>query len=287
MVAPLVSAALVGAGASVLGGIFDRKASKQQSASDRAYTAQRDDSRFQRATKDAKAAGLHPLFALGAGGAGSPSFIAGQSQSGSALGDAVRGAGRVGQAHYKSKIPTRDPLSQELAQLQVENARVTLAGNKLDLIEQQRLLSKNQLVTQSAASSQEIPRLDDQMRTIRPGGQVVPQPGYQKVSILVPGGKRLIIGPSATAEDIELIFGDVAGSVYGVAKAVESAYLTIMDEAKTKNWGSAGTKKTLDSLKKFAARLRMDKSYKRIRKDKLFRARVDSTKSTRKRIPVY
>lgn len=156
MVAPLVAAAGITAGAGLLGGLFDRSSNKRASAAEIARLEAREDSRFQRATVDAKAAGLHPLFALGAAGAGSPSFMAGQSQTGSALGDAVRGVGRVASAQQRSKIPSMTPLQARMAQLQVDNAEVILAGNKLDLVEKQKNLSDNALVKGSAASSQDI-----------------------------------------------------------------------------------------------------------------------------------
>ncbi len=259
MVAPLIAAAGITAGAGFLGGLFDRSA--QRKADRRAE--ERDDSRFQRATADAKAAGLHPLFALGAAGAGSPSFIAGQSQTGSALGDAVRGVGSVAAAQQRSKIPTTTPIQQRMAELQIQNAEVVLAGNKLDLVEKQRNLSDNQLVTQSAASSQDI-EVMEQMHT-KTKKDIEPHKPHQKISIIIPGGKRLVIGPSATAEEIEDIFGDLAGSAYGVMKLIESFYETVVEEARTKNWGDTGVKKTLQSLKTFyeKQRSRLKKSRER------------------------
>ncbi len=251
MVAPLVAASALTAGAGFLGGLFDR--SSQRKATARAEA--RDDSRFQRATADAKAAGLHPLFALGAAGAGSPSFIAGQSESGSALGDAVRGIGSVASTAQRAKIPSQTPLQQRMAQLQIENAEVILAGNKIDLVEKQKNLSDNQQVTQAATGSQEIPipEIMDQIHT-KTKKDIVVHPAHQKISMMIPGGKRIILGPSATAEEIEDTFGDVAGSAYGVLKLIESFYYTIQEEARTKKWGDTGIRETLNNLKAFHER---------------------------------
>lgn len=156
MVAPLVAAAGITGGAMFLGGLLDRNTSRRNLVDAQNFQRSQDSTRFQTAAADAKLAGLHPLFALGAGGAGSPSFMAGQAQTGSTLGDAVRGLGSVGAAYQRSKIPKRDPLQQALILLQIENARVNLQSDRLDLTEKQRLLSGNQLVTQAGAGSREV-----------------------------------------------------------------------------------------------------------------------------------
>ena len=288
MVAPLVQAAAVTAGAGFLGGIFDRK----QERKDQAHQDAREDSRFQRASVDAKAAGLHPLFALGAAGAGSPQFIAGQSQSGSTLGDAVRGVGRVAGAHYKSKVPT-NPLAQRLAELQIENAEVTLAGNKLDLVERQSNISSNQLLTQAAGASQDIPGVvhsgemekysdlveptPTKIVTTKKGSKSLTsgvKPGWDEVSII--DGMPPILVPQSEegwGEDLSIM----KFAVIAAANAPSMAKFLVMLNVKTVHEG-------LKLLKEAARRLRMDKAYKRAITTPQFKARVESTKSTRKRI---
>ncbi len=254
---------IISTGMSMLGGLFGSKKSQPQ------Y----DDKYFQRSVKDAKLAGLHPLFALGGAGAPGPTFMAGQSETGSKLGDALKTASR-GVTDY-SRATAQNPLTTKLAELQISNMEINVRKN---LIDEQLMASELRRTTQDAgatgADREFIPDVKEQMHT-KVKQDVVKHPEHQKISIVVPGGKRLIIGPSATAEEIEDIFGDVAGSVYGVAKAAESAYLSIMEEARTKNWGKAGTKQTLDAIKKFVAKLRMDKSYKKITKTTPFRNYAD------------
>ncbi len=289
MVAPLVAAAGITAGAGFLGGLFDR--SSQRRATARAEA--RDDSRFQRASKDAKLAGLHPLFALGAAGAGSPSFIAGQSQSGSALGDAVRGVGSVAAANQRSKIPRLDPLQQRLAELQVQNAEVILAGNKLDLVERQANLSSNQLVTQAAAGSQEVPRVAMASEMPKFAGMVEPTPtkivttkpgDTAKTAGIKPGWDRVKIHkniPPILVPQSEEGWGEdlsiMKFAVIAAANAPSLAKFLIMLNVKTANQG-------MEVLKEAARRLRADKAYKRITKTEQFKARVKGTLSTRKRI---
>lgn len=105
----------------LVSGLFGRSSSSKRRAAEA-----REDSRYQRSVKDAKAAGLHPLFALGAGGSGSPGFsISGQSESGSVDKDVMR-------AMLKSSEPTKtatDPTG--LVQAQTALAAVELARHSL------------------------------------------------------------------------------------------------------------------------------------------------------------
>lgn len=87
---------LIGAGGSLLGGLIGGSDAKKAVKKQWKYQKEFQKNKMQWAVQDAKAAGLHPLFALGAGGGGgSPSFsIPGQSAMGSAIGDA---AAQIGQ----------------------------------------------------------------------------------------------------------------------------------------------------------------------------------------------
>ncbi len=235
MVAPLVTAAAIQAGAGVLGGIFDRRSSQKQSKAEIARVEAREDSRFQRSSADAKAAGLHPLFALGAGGAGSPSFIAGQSETGSALGDAVRGIGSVGSAQARSKIPapTMDPMAQQLLQLQIDNARIRNASDTIDLTEKQKNLSSNQLVTQAATGSQEIqvPVLEAQAAPLQKEVKIHRKSNVVRVQL--PFGAHIDIDENINAEDMEMAFGEIGGEIAGLMKL----YNSIVETIDRSSWG--------------------------------------------------
>ncbi len=108
MVAPAIAAAGISAGASLLGGFLGGGGgiSKTMTGYYREEDRKREDTRIQRTVADAKAAGIHPLFAMGAvPSSGAAGFIPGQSPSGSALGAGIsragaeiaRGMGRKGQ----------------------------------------------------------------------------------------------------------------------------------------------------------------------------------------------
>lgn len=81
---------LITAGGALLGGILGDKA-----ADKRLQEAQaRDDRKIQTLVKDARIAGIHPLAALGSSISLSSTIPQGQSQTGSAIGDASRAIGQ-------------------------------------------------------------------------------------------------------------------------------------------------------------------------------------------------
>lgn len=79
---------------------------------------------------DARKAGIHPLYALGMPGAGSPSFSAGGGAASSALGEGISRAGAaVGRAFKKP-----DPLARELHDAQVANLRAQTAKSHAEAL---------------------------------------------------------------------------------------------------------------------------------------------------------
>jgi len=94
MVAPLLAGALIGGGASLLGGIFGRKSQSSANAKNAALQREFAQNTIQWRVKDAQAAGISPLAALGAStSSAAPSYV------GDGVGQAVSRAGaRIGQA---------------------------------------------------------------------------------------------------------------------------------------------------------------------------------------------
>lgn len=147
MVAPLVAAAGISAASSILGGMFQRKSDKRAQA----RLDARDDSKYQRATVDAKKAGLHPLFALGSGGVSAPPQAVGGSTYQRA-GDAV---GRAASTAYSQYAATKSPtLSEYDRNMQALNlANMTRQNQLLDL----ELISKSAGVPGAAPSGMPLP----------------------------------------------------------------------------------------------------------------------------------
>lgn len=128
---------------SLAGGFFGAKqAKKSNKLAMRQFNAQMDQS-IQRRVKDAQAAGIHPLFALGASVGASPTLHAGQSDTGSMIGEAIAGAGRAATNYAASK---------GLQRVQAAQIRSAEASATRDEAEAQLALSRAKTIEQEFTS---------------------------------------------------------------------------------------------------------------------------------------
>lgn len=117
---------LGGIAGGILGDAFGGMVSRKSGRRDQAHTYSQYTS-LQAQVRDAKAAGLHPLFAMGASGGAGPGFsIPGQSSSGSLAGQAIQRAGRDLGAHFDSKA---NLVNAQAALSAVELARHSLSND--------------------------------------------------------------------------------------------------------------------------------------------------------------
>lgn len=167
----------------LLGGLFDDKSAEKQQAQNLAYQKEFAQSGIQWKVKDAQAAGVHPLYALGAQ---THSYTPTQTQSttGREVGEAI---GNIpGQMGAKKT----SALQNELLEAQINQVNSNTARNMND-IEQSKLNSAMALKKQSNINNQ-----DD--------------------GIIVAGEKIPKNKGWSDAEDIETRYADVVSWLYGL-----------------------------------------------------------------------
>lgn len=195
---------LISAGAKLIGGYMDRKAAEDANAqrvalSQEEYRRQKEFAKegIRWKVKDAQAAGVHPLFALGASTSSyAPQSIGVEKESiGSALADMGQDVGRAVNATVskfeKATVAARDAL--------------LLDGLKLDNdIKRASLASSLQKLNAPGTAQSPVPEADK------------PE---ERPQIYV-GGKRVATDPGSTnAEEAEKRWGDIAQEVVGAINA--------------------------------------------------------------------
>lgn len=189
---------LISAGGSLLSGIFgDKAATKQNRAQMAAIKDQnayikrfnkqqmeREDNRIQRLVVDARAAGIHPLAALGAGGGGSGSFAmpeavyGGAPVTGSAVGDAIKAFGDT-----LPMVNEQGALQTELLRAQIRNVDASTAN----LIAEARRTTMSSAVKAASNTSFADVKLQEQPDT-------------------------------STAQEVQDRYGDIIENIFGIAK---------------------------------------------------------------------
>ena len=202
---------LISAGASLLGGFMNRKEQRRINASNQAFSQKQFDALMDqsvtRRVGDARRAGVHPLFALGAS-VGSPGNSPFQGAASGALGAGVEAAGRaIGGATGRSKRAAQpDPVSQAQirnldAQTALTEAETLIAQSNLKRAEQEALSTALDVNTLRGTGSVLAPPALEAKRPPAPkrapsessskppkiaayGGMVQPPPGAMKVEPL-------------------------------------------------------------------------------------------------------
>jgi hypothetical protein len=154
----------------------------------------REDTRIRRTVADAKAAGLHPLYALGAGVTGSGGHI-------------------VGETPYIARQASEGATAKKIAnaQLREANARARLANAEADEIETAAVASKIALAKQAANAKQDG----------------LSKKEFEKEKFKTPFGNDWYTKDSAPTQHVEDHYGDPVGWGYGLMKLAEDFIHTI------------------------------------------------------------
>lgn len=143
----LLGAALIGAGSNLIGGLLDRGEAEDAAArsdywNEKSYGLARESLDWNKAyiqnrAADARAAGIHPLYAMGSPGV-SASFTAGQAPTGSGLGTGIARAGEA----VADMVARRNPLAKLQAEQMRAGIRATEASGARDEAEAMLAMSR-------------------------------------------------------------------------------------------------------------------------------------------------
>lgn len=203
---PLTTSAIIGAGSNLLGSSIadrsNRRAEARASAASLANASE--DRRLQREfakhglswrVADARAAGLHPLAALGAQlSPFTPVGSGGQTYSGSTKGDAIRAAGAA--------------IAESIARSGKEKAETRLLNAQADLVTQQATDSQNARIAQAQVND-----------VVHPEFHKVVDPQFTHRTKIA--GFNIQSSPwGSDAQTMEDRYGELAGSVLGASNVL-------------------------------------------------------------------
>lgn len=120
----ILGGAAISAGASLLGGAMNRRSAKKANKQAQYQFDQQMDHSVSRRVADARRAGIHPLYALGASAGASPTIMAGQHASGSAISDAGAAIGSGLAAHSQGKQNMRAAELERIRLLELNAAQI-------------------------------------------------------------------------------------------------------------------------------------------------------------------
>jgi len=191
---------LIGAGASLLGGLFSSNSAKKAAAANAAMQKQFAQEGIQWKVEDAKKAGIHPLYALGANTTSfSPSYV-GDTSFGTGIANAGQDLSRA--INATRSAPARDEAYLKTAQdLQLANAALQ---NEQLAIQNAKLRASPNPPMPSATDSYLVPGQTQ-------SGIAAPSPKQQ-----IDLAKRWFANPYVSnAQDVEQRHGELADAAWG------------------------------------------------------------------------
>lgn len=192
---------IISAGASLLGGLLGRSSAEKQAAKQEALQREFATSGIQWKVEDAKKAGVHPLYALGAST---------HSYSPMTVGDPLPGAiseagNSVGRAVHATMTGDDRAAARTLQGLQIERAKLENDEIKLRLMG-----SQNALLTQAGTA-----------KPMAGAGPIPMDTTFDANPRLMIGGHEVDMDPGWSPTDaVERGYGDIS-SVYGALKAAK------------------------------------------------------------------
>lgn len=205
MVFPIGAA--IGAGASILGGILGNDSAEKQMEMQKEF-AQKG---IRWKVADAKAAGIHPLYALGAPTISYSPVATGDygvSQAGQDIGRAIDAT--------RTESERNDAITGAMAKLQLENQQLQNDGLRLDLASKTARLQQSQNPPMPSGDSEKPTKLPDPTGFF-PGGWTVRHPNFGQDAENAYSEWANVLTGLSMANDARLNFEEWARQNFGVA----------------------------------------------------------------------
>lgn len=184
---PIIGGSLISSGSSLLGGLLGRSSARSQNRANEALQREFAQHGIRWKVEDAKAAGLHPLAAIGAQGASySPATVV------DPMGDALAQAGQsIGSGVARARVSP------------VEQAGINKANAETEYYKE---------LTRASLQA----RIGQNQNKPTPSVSTVPVAEPAAAAIRLPGGKEVPLGTHSDAEAYETRYGDIAQEVGGL-----------------------------------------------------------------------
>jgi hypothetical protein len=226
----MVWGALIGAGASLLGGVLGSKEKKKDRAHANALQQQawaRDDNRIQRTVADAEKAGINPLTAVRGGASAGNTITHAPGLGGYGIAEAIGAAGDS-LARGVQMAFDYDPLDERRAQLELDIQEATLRNLN------QQMAGLGAVPTASGSRYQ--------YGGGGLGGPSAPEEGRTTVTNPWPTNSGMVVNPNyVDAEQWEQRYGDIAQEIAGFGNFLaDSGYNSDMGSTRVAHTGASG-----------------------------------------------
>jgi hypothetical protein len=208
----MLGATLISAGASLAGGLLNKKTADKQMKMQQEFAKKG----IQWRVKDAQEAGIHPLYALGAS---APTYSPVGSQG--AVGDALASMGQdIGNAIYRNQT------ASERRQTMLDAKTKADEAHRMDMALRNAQIDHLNAQSHRLTMQQAPPMPDGKINAdagIPREGTVSSPPGRVRAIQIAPG-KWLRVSPGATAEEWERQYGEFPAFIHGTSKYVGDLY---------------------------------------------------------------
>lgn len=205
-----IAGAAIGAGASLLGGSMGKDSAKKTLKEARRQYDLTRTQQIQDRVADAKKAGIHPLYAIGAGGGASPTVSAGVDNS---MGNALADSGAILGNAVASASKRPSAQEAELLGLQKQQIKSNTDRNEAETI----------LFLSEAARNIQNSNVRQESALLSAKELLDPSKPPKPTTLYTPLGKSKT-GPTTKQQEYEDEYGGFVGELYGMIRWLQDQY---------------------------------------------------------------